>query len=231
MILTKSILIGGAVALGTATAGGVTYATVSSSSSDTPAAVSKALPSKVAAAKSSLPSVKDVPTTVPTQVPTSVPSQLPTSVPTTLPTDKVPGLPALDCSKIPALAPATGSAAGTLGLPNGATYSGSKSATYTVDGKKICATTQTWKARGGQWVEATRIKGQGTLEQVRQALKLPQLSPATVAGSAAWQSPLGSQGNGYIFWSTGPGQGELVAASPVYTLQLSDIAAKLRKLG
>ena len=230
MIATKSILIASGITLGTATAGGVTYATVSSSTPDT-AAVAKALPSKVAAAKSQLPAAPAVPSTLPTDVAKKLPSQLPTNVPTTLPTDKVPSLPALDCSSVPAAAPASATGAGGLNLPNGLTFSGSKTLTYTVDGQKVCSTVQTWKGKAGQWIQAQRIKGQATMEQIRQALKLPELSPATVSGSAAWQSPLGSQGNGYIFWSTGPGQAELVSGSPVYTLQLSSIAAKLRQLG
>jgi hypothetical protein len=230
MIATKTILIAGGITLGTATAGGVTYATVSSSTPATPA-VAQALPSKVASAKSALPSVPAVPSGLPTDAAKKLPSQVPTSVPTTLPTDKVPALPKLDCSSLPAAAPASATGGGALGLPGGLTFSGSKSVTYTVDGQKICSTVQTWKGKGGQWVQAQRLKGAATLEQIRQALKLPQLSPATVNGSAAWQSPLGSQANGYIFWSSGPGQAEVVAASPVYTLQLSDIAAKIRKLG
>src|SRR5581483_3643226 len=98
------------------------------------------------------------------------------AVPTTLPTDKVPALPALDCSKVPAAAPASATGGGALSLPNGLTFSGSKSVTYTIDGQKICSTVQTWKGKAGQWIQAQRIKGTASMEQIRQALKLPELS-------------------------------------------------------
>jgi hypothetical protein len=225
MIAIKTMLIGGVAALGTATAGGVTYATVSNDSPSTPAVV-KALPSKAAAAPSSLPRPGSVPTDVAKRLQTKVPA----GVPTALPTGKVPALPALDCAKVPAAAPASATGNGSLGLPTGLTYTGTKTATFTVDGQKVCSTVQTWQGRAGQWIQARRIKGRATPEQIRQALDLPAMSPVTLSGFDAWQSPLGTQGSGYIFWSTGPGQAELVAATPVYTFQLSDLATKLHKL-
>lgn len=215
MIAIKTLLIGGCVTLGTATAGGVTYATVSSSTPTTSAVV-KALPSKVAPVTSALPSSVPTRLPVPTQPPARVAKPVvPTSIPSGVPSPAAP-----DCAKIP----------GSLSLPAGLTYAGTETTVFTIDGQRVCSTVQTWKGRAGQWIQAQRIKGKASAEQIRQALKLPEMSPVSLSGFNAWESPLGTSGNGYIYWSTGPGQAELVAATPVYTFQLSDLAAKLHRL-
>jgi hypothetical protein len=189
-----------------------------------PAAVSSKVPAPAASCLSK----------VPTGVPTSVPA--PTGVPTSVPTPKVPGvsapaLPTLDCSQVPSAVKLGGPAEHSLALPSGLHFDAVRTQSHTFDGKKICEVAQTWKGRAGQWIKLERFKGEATLEQIRQAIRLPQAQPVSVGGTTLWESPLGSgQGSGVI-WSPEPGVAMFVGASPAYRYQLEAIATRLQQIG
>jgi hypothetical protein len=206
-------------------------------------AVPGAIAAKAAKVAGHLPTAvpSGVPASVPTclsKVPTGVPTGVsaPTSVPTTIPTPKVPGLtvpslPKLDCSQLTPAVPAGSPAEQSLSLPNGLHFDATRTLTHTFSGKKICEIGQTWKDRAGQWIKLERFKGEATLEQFRQAAKLPKLQPVTVGGTTLWETPLGAGQGGAVIWSPEPGMALSVDASSAYRLQLNDIAARLSKIG
>lgn len=201
-----------------------------------------------------------VPTAVPTHLPAAkVPGHLPAAAPsqppaasclgkvpagapgsaagapTSVATPAVPGLkppamPRLDCSQVPAAVQLSG-AVRSLSLPAGLRYDSARTQSRTFQGRKICEVAQTWKDRTGQWIRLERFQGEATLDQIRQAMKLPEARPVTVGGTTVWESPLGSgqaQGSGVI-WSSQPGTALFVVASPAYRYRLQDIAARVQR--
>lgn len=262
IMISLKIALVSAAAVGTVTAGGVTYATVGYSQ-DGPTAAQGQLPSAGSLpAKPALPVPSDclptpavpklsgqapaaVPSKVPGavasclgKVPTGVPSgvSVPTSAPTSVPTLKVPGLsvpalPRLDCSQVPSAVQVGGSAEQSLSLPNGLHYDSARSLSHTFQGRKICEVGQTWKDRAGQWIKLERFKGEATLNQIRQAIKLPDAQPISVGGSTVWESPLGGGQGSAVIWSPEPGMALFVSASPVYRYRLEDIVTRLQKIG
>jgi hypothetical protein len=182
-----------------------------------------------------------VPASAPTclgNAPTSVPTGVaaPTGAPTSVPTEKVPGLsapamPKLDCSQVPSVVQAGSSAERSLALPNGLQYDKASTVSHTFKGRKICEVGQTWKNPAGQWIKLERFKGEATVEQIRQAMQLPEAKPASVGGMTIWQSPLGSGQSSDVMWSPEPGVALLVGASPAYTYQLQGIATRLQQIG
>jgi hypothetical protein len=200
------------------------------------------------AVPTSLPTVKvpgHLPSGVPSQAPAACLSKVPggvpaggaaaADVPTAVPTPAVPGLkvpamPKLDCSQVPSAVQVSG-AVRSLALPTGLRYDSSRTHSHTFQGLKICEVAQTWKDRTGQWIRLERFKGEATLDQIRQAIKLPEAQPASVGGTTVWESPLGSgqaQGSGVI-WSPQPGTALFVVASPAYRPRLQDIVTRLQR--
>jgi hypothetical protein len=217
-----------------------------------PAQVAEKVPAQVAgkvptAVPTSLPGVK-----VPGHLPNGVPAQAPPAclgkvpagapaggtaagVPTGVATPAVPGLkvpamPKLDCSRVPSAVQVSG-AVRSLALPAGLRYDSSRTHGHTFQGRKFCEVAQTWKDRTGQWIRLERFKGEASLDQIRQAIELPEARPVSVGGTTVWESPLGSgqaQGSGVI-WSSRPGTALFVVASPAYGPRLQDIVARLQR--
>ncbi|MGI8329707.1 hypothetical protein ACRYCC_07055 [Actinomadura scrupuli] len=219
-----------------------------------PAQVTDKVPAQVAgkvptAVPTSRPAVKvpgHLPAGVPSQAPAApclgkVPAGVPTGgvtapgAPTSVPAPAVPGpevpaMPKLDCSQVPSAVQVSG-AVRSLALPIGLRYDSARTHSHTFQGRKICEVAQTWKDRTGQWIRLERFTGEASLDQVRQAIKLPEAQPVSVGGTTVWESPLGSgqaQGSGVI-WSPRPGTALFVVASPAYRPRLQDIVARLQR--
>lgn len=256
MITLKAGLMAAAAA-GTVAAGGATWAAVGYTTNARPSDLSIVAPATSALTPPTLPALPASPGCVPTSVPTSLhvtlapgalptdkakclPTSLPTSLPTGLPSGlptKLPlpagiptTLPQLDCSKLTPAVPAGGSSYTSLSLL-GLQYDSSRSWSVTYQGKDFCATAQTWKDHLGGWVTAERLKGEATLDQIRQAFKLPQVQPFSFGGTTFWQSALGGGQGGLVIWSPGPGAALDLESSPAYAPRLPGLAEQLRQAG
>ncbi|QXJ23647.1 hypothetical protein AGRA3207_004832 [Actinomadura graeca] len=173
---------------------------------------------------------------VPAKLPTCLPDikHLPKGAPSKAPSVPVPAkpglpaVPALDCSKLPPAVtiggPAEKAVILTRGLHHVSTTRGSKA----LEKKHICAVTQKWTGKAGQWLTVERLKTPAGLSQneLRKALALPGGgAPVTVAGVAGWQGP---GGNGVLLFDPS-GYSLFVNGSPVLAGGLQDVAAALRQ--
>ncbi|WP_067466597.1 hypothetical protein [Actinomadura macra] len=173
---------------------------------------------------------------VPADLPTCLPNakQLPKGAPSKAPSVPVPAkpglpaLPALDCSTLPPAVKIGGPAEKAVMLTKGLRYAATTHGSKVLEKKRICAVTQKWTGKAGQWLTVERLKTPAGLSQneLRKALDLPEGgTPVTVAGVAGWQGP-GATGvllfdpNGYSLFVNG---------SPVLAGGLQDVAAALRQ--
>ncbi|MEV4005102.1 hypothetical protein [Actinomadura sp. NPDC049753] len=190
-----------------------------------------------------LPDGKTVPAKpgVPANLPTCAPStgDLPGGAPAAKPNAQVPGAPAkpalpalpkLDCSTLKPAVKVGGPVEKTVMTAKGLRYVSAVPGSADLRKAQICAVTQKWTGKAGQWLTVETIKTRAgmTQEQLRQALGLPQGgTPLTIAGVAAWQSPNGS---GVLLFDPN-GTSLFVNGSPVLAGGTKDVAAALRNAG
>ncbi|MES9539044.1 MULTISPECIES: hypothetical protein [unclassified Actinomadura] len=193
-------------------------------------------------AKPGVPAVPGVPAKpgVPADLPTCAPStgDLPagtkakpnTQVPGAPAKPALPALPKLDCSTLKPVVKVGGTVEKTVIASKGLRYVSAVPGSAELRKQQVCAVTQKWTGKAGQWltVETLKTRAGMTQEQLRQALGLPEGgTPLTVAGVAAWQSP---NGNGVLLFDPN-GSSLFVNGSPVVAGGLKDVAAALRKTG
>lgn len=178
---------------------------------------------------------------VPANVPTCVPStgDLPGGAPAAKPNSQVPGkpakpavpaLPKLDCSSLKPAVKVGSTVEKTVMTAKGLRYASSVPGSADLRKAQICAVTQKWTGKSGQWLTVETIKTRAgmTQEQLRQALALPQGgTPLTIAGLAAWQSP---NGGGVLLFDPN-GYSLFVNGSPVLAGGTKDVAAALSHAG
>lgn len=180
--------------------------------------------------------VPDLKGKVPANLPTCAPSakELPGNARAAEPPARVPakpGLPAvpkLDCGKLRPAVQVGGAVEKAVVLPKGLRYVSSVPGTAELRKQQICAVTQKWTGKAGQWltVETLKTPAGMTQNQLRQALKLPAGgTPVTVAGVAGWQSP---NGGGVLLFDPS-GYSMFVNGSPVLAGGLQDVTAALHK--
>ncbi|TDD72795.1 hypothetical protein [Actinomadura rubrisoli] len=184
------------------------------------------------------PSVPGAPSTLPTCLPDA--KQLPKGTPSTAPSPRVPGVPSvpgvpavpavpgLDCSKLPPAVKVGGPVEKAVMLPKGLRYVSTTPGSKALQKKKVCAVTQKWAGKAGQWltVETLKTPAGMTQNQLRNALGLPGGgTPVTVGGAAAWQGP----GGGGVLLFDPSGYSLFVNGSPVLAGGLQDVTAALRQ--
>ncbi|WP_141580539.1 hypothetical protein [Actinomadura sp. WMMA1423] len=183
-----------------------------------------------------VPAKPGVPANLPTCVPSTgnlpggVPAKPKTSVPGTPAKPALPALPKLDCSSLRPAVKVGGTVEKTVITTKGLRYVSAVPGSTELRKKQVCAVTQKWTGKAGQWltVETLKTRAGMTQEQLRQALGLPEGgTPLTVAGVAAWQSP---NGDGVLLFDPN-GTSLLVNGSPVVSGGLKDVAAALHKTG
>lgn len=173
----------------------------------------------------------DVKGPLPANLPACAPSApgLPAGAPAPRPSAAAPakpGLPAvpkLDCSKLVPAVKVGGTVEKAVMLPKGLRYTSAASGSAELRKRKICAVTQKWTGRAGQWltVETLKTPAGMTQNELRQALRLPEGgSPVTVAGFAGWRAP---NGNGVLLFDPN-GYALFVDGSPVLAGGLRDVA-------
>ncbi|GAA1795909.1 hypothetical protein [Actinomadura chokoriensis] len=173
---------------------------------------------------------------VPANLPTCAPSakDVPGNARAAEPSARVPakpGLPAvpkLDCSRLRPAVTVGGPVEKAVVLPKGLRYVSSVPGAAELRKQQICAVTQKWTGKAGQWltVETLKTPAGMTQNQLRQALKLPEGgTPVTVAGVAGWQSP---NGGGVLLFDPS-GYSLFVNGSPVLAGGLQDVTAALHK--
>ncbi|MFF4238437.1 hypothetical protein ACFYYL_21415 [Actinomadura geliboluensis] len=194
--------------------------------------------------KTDLPGAKVPGVEVPADAKGKLPANLPTCVPSTKdapanarsapPAARVPakpGLPAvpkLDCSTLKPAVKVGSAAEKAAMLTKGLRYASTVPGSAELREQNVCAVTQKWVGKAGQWVTVETLKTPAGMSQaeLRKALKLPEGgSPVAVAGLAAWQSPKGGgvllfDPNGYSMYLDG---------SPVLAGGLPDMATALRQ--
>lgn len=180
--------------------------------------------------------VPDVKGKVPEDLPTCAPGakELPKRPAVENPGARVPakpGLPAvpkLDCSTLKPAVKVGSAAEKAAMLTKGLRYASTVPGSAELREQNVCAVTQKWVGKAGQWVTVETLKTPAGMSQaeLRKALKLPEGgSPVAVAGLAAWQSPKGGgvllfDPNGYSMYLDG---------SPVLAGGLPDMATALRQ--
>lgn len=177
---------------------------------------------------------------VPANLPTCVPStgDLPGGAPAAKPNARVPAkpakpalpaLPKLDCSTLKPAVQVGGTVEKTVMTAKGLRYVSAVPGSADLRKAQICAVTQKWTGKAGQWLTVETIKTRAgmTQEQLRQALGLKGGTPLTIAGVAAWQSPNGS---GVLLFDPN-GTSLFVNGSPVLAGGTKDVAAALRHAG
>ncbi|MFD0685673.1 hypothetical protein [Actinomadura fibrosa] len=186
------------------------------------------------AAAPAKPAKPGTPSTLPTCLPDAK-VKLPKGTPSTAPSVSVPAkpalpaLPALDCSKLTAAVKIGGPVEKTVMLTKGLRYVSVTKGSKALEKQHVCAVTQKWTGKAGQWLTVERLKvpAHMTQEQLRRVLGLPEGGTAiTVAGSVAWQAP---GGNGVL--ALGPdGYWLFVNGSPVLAGNgLRDVTAALNR--
>jgi hypothetical protein len=137
-------------------------------------------------------------------------------------------VPALDCRTLAPAVKIGGPVEKTVMLAKGLKYSAATPGTADLKKLNICAVTQKWTGKAGQWltVETLKTPAGMTQNQLRQALKLPEGgTPLTVDGVAAYQGP---HGGGVLVFDPS-GYSLFVNGSPVLTGGPKDIATALRQ--
>ncbi|MFA1543812.1 hypothetical protein [Actinomadura monticuli] len=177
----------------------------------------------------------DAKTKLPANLPTCAPStDLKRSAPAAKPSARVPakpGLPAvpkLDCSTLRPAVPVGGAVEKAVILPKGLRYVSAVPGTADLREQRICAVTQKWAGKAGQWITVETLKTPAgmTQNQLRRALRLPEGgTPVTVAGVAGWQAP---NGGGVLVFDPS-GYSLFVNGSPVLAGGLQDVTAALRQ--
>lgn len=140
----------------------------------------------------------------------------------------LPAVPKLDCGKLRPAVQVGGAVEKAVVLPKGLRYASAVPGTADLRKQQICAVTQKWTGKAGQWltVETLKTPAGMTQNQLRQALKLPAGgTPVTVAGVAGWQSP---NGGGVLLFDPS-GYSMFVNGSPVLAGGLQDVTAALHK--
>ncbi|GAA1888141.1 hypothetical protein [Actinomadura bangladeshensis] len=180
--------------------------------------------------------VPDLKGKLPANLPTCAPSakDVPGNARAAQPSARVPakpGLPAvpkLDCGKLRPAVTVGGAVEKAVMLPKGLRYVSSVPGAAELRKQQICAVTQKWTGKAGQWltVETLKTPAGMTQNQLRQALKLPAGgTPVTVAGVAGWQTP---NGGGVLLFDPS-GYSLFVNGSPVLAGGLQDVTAALHK--
>ncbi|MFI0454229.1 hypothetical protein [Actinomadura sp. 6N118] len=162
-------------------------------------------------------------------LPSGTPSNLPTNAPKPeLP--KLPGAPKLSCDKLPAPVQIGGSIEKTLIQPKGLQFASANHGSIELKSRKICAITQKWTGKAGQWLTVERLKvPAGITEQdLRKALKLPETGGKKISlnGSLAWQS---SAGTGVLLFDK-DGYSLFVNGSPVVAGSVKDLTSALQRV-
>jgi hypothetical protein len=182
-----------------------------------------ALKKNAEAAKPGTPARTAPPSTlpsIPAKLPACAPSAKPLpkgGTPATDPSARVPGkpahpaAPALDCRKLAPAVQVGGPVEKAVMLPKGLRYVSATPGTADLKKLHICAVTQKWTGKAGQWLTVERLKTPTgmTQNQLRRALRLPGGgTPLTIAGVAAYQGPDGGgvlmfDPNGYSLYVNG----------------------------
>ncbi|QKW39359.1 hypothetical protein HUT06_39415 [Actinomadura sp. NAK00032] len=202
--------------------------------------------------KTDLPGAKvpgaEVPADVKNKVPADVKGKVPANLPTCPPSTKdtpagarsappaarvpakpaAPAVPKLDCSTLKPAVKVGGAAEKAAMLTKGLRYASTVPGSAELREQRVCAVTQKWVGKAGQWVTVQTLKTPAGMSQaeLRKTLKLPEGgTPVAVAGVAAWQSPKGGgvllfDPNGYSMYLDG---------SPVLAGGLPDMATALRQ--
>ncbi|NEA26942.1 hypothetical protein [Actinomadura bangladeshensis] len=180
--------------------------------------------------------VPDLKGKVPANLPTCAPSakdvpgnaraaQPPAGVPAK---PGLPAVPKLDCGKLRPAVTVGSAVEKAVMLPKGLRYASSVPGAAELRKQQICAVTQKWTGKAGQWltVETLKTPAGMTQNQLRQALKLPAAgTPVTVGGVAGWQTP---NGGGVLLFDPS-GYSLFVNGSPVLAGGLQDVTAALHK--
>ncbi|MFB4301614.1 hypothetical protein [Actinomadura sp. NTSP31] len=174
---------------------------------------------------------------VPANLPACAPSAKPLpagGAPAAKPSARVPGkpaqpaAPALDCRTLAPAVKIGGPVEKTVMLAKGLKYTTATPGGADLQKLRVCAITQKWTGKAGQWLTVERLKTPAgmTQNQLRQALKLPEGgTPLTVGGFAAYQGP---HGGGVLVFDPN-GYSLFVNGSPVLTGGPKDVATALRQ--
>ena len=172
---------------------------------------------------------------VPADVPTCAPNpkDLGKGVPAQKPDARVgqPGLPSvpkLDCDALKPAVQVGSPVEKTVMLTKGLKYTSAVPGSADLRKQNICAVTQKWTGRSGQWISVETLKTPAgmTQNQLQQALNLPQGgTPISVFGSAGWVGP---GGNGVLVFDPS-GYSMFVNGSPVFAGGLQDVTTALRQ--
>ncbi|TDD85383.1 hypothetical protein E1293_11395 [Actinomadura darangshiensis] len=143
----------------------------------------------------------------------------------------LPALPKLDCAKLEPAVKVGGPVEKAVMTAKGLRYVSVVPSSADLAKQRVCAVTQKWTGKTGQWltVETLKTPAKMSQNQLRQALQLPAGgTPITVAGVAGWQSP---NGGGVLLFDPS-GYSLFVNGSPVLAGGgLRDVAATLHKAG
>ncbi|MGP4024611.1 hypothetical protein [Actinomadura sp. 3N407] len=178
----------------------------------------------------------DAKTKLPADLPTCAPSteDLPKDAPATKPSARVPGkpglpaVPRLDCSKLAPAVKVGGPVEKAVMLTKGLRHVSTVPSSGDLRDENICAVTQKWTGKAGQWITVETLKTPAgmTQNQLRQALNLPKGgTPINVYGAAGWMGP---GGNGVMVFDPN-GYSLFVNGSPVLSGGLKDVTAALRQ--
>ncbi|MFG1998894.1 hypothetical protein ACGFNU_07085 [Spirillospora sp. NPDC048911] len=170
-----------------------------------------------------LPSTGKLPSTAPSTNPTAAPKpELPGS-------PKLPAAPKLSCDKLPPAVPVGGSLEKTFILPKGLRFASAHGASKELEARKICAITQKWTGKAGQWLTVERLKVPAgiTEQELRKALDLPATGGRQISlnGGLAWQSPAG----GGVLLYDQDGYSLFVNGSPVMSGGVKDLSGALQQ--
>jgi hypothetical protein len=145
-----------------------------------------------------------------------------------------PQAPELSCDSVAPLVQIGGAVERKITTPSGLKFVTTKARTINVGGDKVCAKSQEWNGKGGEWLKVEQLKGlKGKIDpaKLRQALRLPQAQPVTLGKDSYWQAPVaGGQGGG-MMWSTVHGTVVSLTGSPALQYRLQEIATQLHQVG
>jgi hypothetical protein len=144
-----------------------------------------------------------------------------------------PQAPELTCDSVAPVVQIGSAVERKIATPSGLKFVTTKARTVNVGGDKVCARSQEWNGKGGEWLKIERLKGlKGKLDpaQLRQALRLPQAQPVTLGKDSYWQTPVAG-GQGGMMWSTVHGTVVSVTGSPALQYRLEEIATQLHQVG
>ncbi|XRQ06227.1 hypothetical protein ACN3XK_58360 [Actinomadura welshii] len=190
----------------------------------------------VEAPDAKLPDAKlpDAKSKVPADLPTCAPpaKTLPKESPAAKPSARVParpGLPAvpkLDCSKLAPAVKVGGPVEKAVMLTKGLRHVSTVPGPADLRKKDVCAVTQKWAGKAGQWVTVQTLKTPAgmTQNQLRQALDLPKGgTPVTVQGATGWIA----QDRSAMLLFDRDGRSLLVNGSPALAGGLQDVTTAL----